>query len=225
MPIYQWNMLIFLIAIISAILSGRVTAVFNRWDKYPVQSGLTGSQVAKKILESNGIFDVQIGTVNGTLTDHYHPTYKTLNLSSAVANGNSIAALAVAAHECGHAIQHHNQYWLLNIRNAILPLASFGSQAGTYICLIGLLFNGRFLTTLGVVLFVFAVAFQILTLPVEIDASKRALCILKENRYIQDDEVRGARKVLTAAAMTYVIAAIASIASLLRLLAITKDDD
>ena len=181
-------------------------------------SGMTGAQAAERILHSAGIYDVSVQHVSGNLTDHYNPSNKTLNLSDSVYGSTSVAAVGVAAHECGHAIQHAIGYAPLEFRSAIVPVANFGSTLSWPLFLIGLFSGIRPLVTAGIVLFSLAVLFQLVTLPVEINASSRALKMLQSTGILGTDETRGARKVLTAAAMTYVAALAASILQLLRLL-------
>ena len=203
----------------SICLSANVNKTFRKYGAVRSHSGLTGAEVARQILSANGIYDVQIQVVPGTLTDHYHPKKKTLNLSEAVANSSSISAIAVAAHECGHAIQHHEGYGLLSFRNSLVPVANIGSHAGIWICVLGFVFLPFILIPLGIGLFTFAVLFHLLTLPVEFNASRKAMSILESRGIIRYEEEReGATKVLKAAAMTYVAAALASVITLLRLI-------
>lgn len=213
------------IMIWSICLSFSVSNTFKKWNKVEVRSGLTGAQVAQRILSANEIYDVGIGTISGNLSDHYDPKSKTLNLSSEVANSSSVAALAVAAHECGHAIQHHDGYALLTFRNSLVPVANIGSQAGIWLCILGFALSfARFLIPVGIILFSFAVLFHVVTLPVELNASKRAMKILQGSTMLQtDEEVRGARKMLSTAAMTYVASTLAAIVQLLRLILRAKD--
>ena len=205
-------------AIICMIASARVKTTFNKYSRYRSMSGMTGAQAAQRILQAAGIGDVQIRHVSGSLTDHYNPGNKTLNLSDDVCNSTSVAAVGVAAHECGHAIQDAINYAPLNIRSAIVPAANIGSQLSWPLFIAGLIFSIRPLVTLGIVLFSLAVLFQLVTLPVEVNASSRALKMLESTGILGTDEKKGARKVLTAAALTYVAAAAASILQLLRLI-------
>ena len=181
-------------------------------------TGLTGEETARRILSRAGIYDVQIQRVAGNLTDHYDPRSKTLRLSDSVYGNSSVAAIGVAAHECGHAIQHDRGYAPLKIRSAIAPVASFGANISWPLILIGLLLGGsELLIQLGILLFSLAVLFQLVTLPVEFNASNRALGLLSETGILYREEVQKTRKVLSAAALTYVAAAAASILQLLRL--------
>lgn len=218
-------------ALICLIASAMVKSTFNKYAKYRSQSGMTGAQAAERILHSAGIYDVQIRRVSGNLTDHYNPANKTLNLSDSVYGSSSVAAVGVAAHECGHAIQHQKNYVPLTLRSAIVPVANIGSTLAWPLILIGLLFTsqtGSFLITLGIVCFSFAVLFQLVTLPVEFNASSRALRILGDTGILGHEELTYTRKVLGAAALTYVASAAASILQLLRLLILTggrRNDD
>ena len=183
-------------------------------------SGMTGAQAADRILRSAGIYDVTIQHVSGNLTDHYNPSKKTLNLSDSVYGSTSVAAVGVAAHECGHAIQHQQGYAPLHLRTAIVPVANIGSVLAWPLILIGLFFSrntGSLLINIGILCFSLAVLFQLVTLPVEFNASSRALRILGEQGILSESEIPYTRKVLSAAALTYVASAAASILQLLRL--------
>lgn len=182
---------------------------------------MTGAQAAERILHSAGIYDVTVQHVSGSLTDHYNPAKKTLNLSDDVYGSASVAAVGVAAHECGHAIQHQNGYVPLTLRSAIVPVANIGSTLSWPLILIGLIFTGNtssFLISLGIICFSFAVIFQLVTLPVEFNASSRALQILGQQGILSESELPYTRKVLKAAALTYVAGAAAGILQLLRLI-------
>lgn len=209
--------LILLALAISGIVSAQMNTTFSKYDKVRAASGLTGAQAAQRILKSAGIYDVRIEQVQGKLTDHYDPSNKVLRLSQSVYGKTSIAAIGVAAHECGHAVQHEKNYAPLNIRTAIVPLANFGSKLSWPLFLIGLVLSMEPLLTAGIVLFCGALLFQIVTLPVEFDASKRALVMLEDTGTLREAEVKDTRKVLRAAAMTYVAAVIGSLLQLLRL--------
>ncbi len=204
--------------LISMIASAKVKSTFNRYSRYRAYSGLTGAQVAERILHYAGIYDVRIVRVSGSLTDHYNPSTKEVALSDSVYGQSSIAAVAVAAHECGHVIQHDKNYVPLSIRTALVPVVNFGSGASWIIIIAGLILSMQPLVTVGIFLFSFAVLFQLVTLPVEFDASRRALVVLQDTGILGADENRKARKVLSAAAMTYVAAAAAAILQLLRLI-------
>lgn len=198
----------------------RVKATFEEWSKRPTRSGVTAAQVARDILDRYQLSDVQVEYVQGHLTDHYDPRSKVVRLSSATYNSSSIAAIGVAAHEVGHAIQHDQAYLPLQMRNLIFPVARIGDMAGPFLVIIGLLFGagGLWLMDLGILLFSLAVLFYVITLPVEFNASSRAVEILDGGGYMTREEVIGTKKVLNAAALTYVAAAAASLSQLIRLI-------
>lgn len=198
--------------------SAMVKSTYNRYKEvYPARF-MSGAEVAERILRSAGIQDVRVEQVAGELTDHYDPREKVLRLSQENYNTSSVAAIGVAAHEAGHAIQHNVGYFPLKFRNAILPVANLGSQLGVPLVLIGLIFSfGDTLINVGILLFAFAVLFQVVTLPVEFNASKRAVKMLDEQGILYGEELSGCKKVLSAAAMTYVAAAASSALQLLRL--------
>lgn len=220
---FYWDPTYFLVvigAVICMIASARVKTTYNKYARHQSASGMTGAQAAQQILNAAGIYDVQIRHVSGNLTDHYDPRNKTLNLSDTVYGSRSVAAVGVAAHECGHAIQHDVNYFPLNLRSAIVPVANIGSTLAWPLILIGLLFSrgtGSFLIQLGILFFSFAVLFQLVTLPVEFNASHRALMMLEDMRILNESELPKTRKVLRAAALTYVASAAAAILQLLRL--------
>ena len=217
---YYWDptyILVVIGAIICMIASAKVKTTFNKYSQYRSYSGMNGAQVAQRVLEAAGIYDVTVRHVSGNLTDHYDPSTKTVNLSDPVYNSYSVAALGVAAHECGHAIQHAKNYAPLSLRSALVPVANFGSMLAWPLILIGLFINGRSSTLiidLGIVLFSAAVIFQLVTLPVEFDASRRALVMLRTQNILSDDELKNTRKVLKSAAFTYVASAAAAILQL-----------
>jgi hypothetical protein len=207
-------------AVICMIASARVNSTFNKYAKYRSMSGMTGAQAAERILYAAGIRDVKVQHVAGNLTDHYNPADKTLNLSDTVCNQTSVAAVGVAAHECGHAIQHARGYLPLTLRSAFVPLANFGSALAWPVLILGVIINSRssmFLIHLGIFLFSFAVIFQLITLPVEFDASRRALMQLRQQGILGEQELGYTRKVLKAAALTYVASAAAALLQLLRI--------
>ena len=207
--------------IVSAVASAKVSSTFSKYAKVRSVAGMTGAEAAQKILYSEGIMDVRVEHVAGTLTDHYDPRTKTVNLSDATYGSSSVAAIGVAAHECGHVIQHHTGYVPLNIRSALVPVANIGSKAGIPIILLGAFLSmNQTLINIGILAFSFGVLFQLVTLPVEFDASGRAVRLLGTLGILESDEIGMTKKVLSAAAMTYVAAAFASILSLLRLLLI-----
>lgn len=221
---YDWTYIFVLIgALISLAASAGVNSTFNRYAKVRSASGMTGAQTAERILQMAGIHDVAIGHVSGNLTDHYDPSKKVVNLSDATYGQTSVAAVGVAAHECGHVLQHHTGYVPLTIRTALVPVANIGSSLGLPIVILSLIFglNYRF-AMVGVLMFSFAVLFQIVTLPVEFNASHRALILLQDDGILGESEADMSRKVLRAAAMTYVAAVAASVLQLLRLLALVN---
>lgn len=215
-------------AILSIIASSMVQSTYNKYAKVRSMSGMTGAQVAELILRNKGITDVRIGHVSGNLTDHYNPKTKVINLSDTVYHSQSVAALGVAAHECGHVIQHHENYAPLNFRSMLVPAANIGSKAGIPIILLGVLFGyNQVLVQIGIWVFALAVLFQIVTLPVEFNASKRALVCLEEYGVVTREEKSQSAKVLRAAALTYVAAAASAILQLLRLVMLfgRRDND
>jgi len=203
----------------------KVKSVYRKMSQYRTASGLTGAQVARDMLRKNQIFDVEVEETTGTLTDHYDPRSKTLRLSSEVYRDNSLAALGVAAHETGHAVQHATGYAPLQLRSAFYPVANLGSSLGIPLFIGGLIFAIDPLQTLGIILFAGAVAFSLITLPVEFNASSRALAQLSSGGYLRQDEVGGARKVLQAAALTYVASTAVAVVHLIRLLLIRGGDE
>lgn len=197
----------------------RVSTTFRKYSKVRSRSGLTGAQAAQRILQLSGIYDVRVEHIRGSLTDHYDPSSKVLRLSDSTYASTSVAAIGVAAHECGHALQHNKGYAPLSIRTALVPAANIGSKLGIPIILVGVLFGmNQIFIQVGIWVFAIAVLFQVVTLPVEFNASGRALNMLGSYGLMENDETRGCRKVLSAAALTYVAAAASSILQLLRLI-------
>ena len=225
---YGWGMdptilLLVIGMLLSLAASEKLRSTFAVYKKVRSHSGITGAEAAQRILRAAGITDVQVVPIRGSLTDHYDPRTKTVSLSEDIYGRNSLAAVGVAAHECGHAIQDAINYAPLNIRSAIVPAANIGSQLSWPLFIAGLIIDP--LVTLGIVLFSLAVLFQLVTLPVEINASSRALKMLESTGILGADEKKGARKVLTAAALTYVAALAASILQLLRLIILAGGRD
>lgn len=204
-------------AALSMWASGRVQSTFQKYSRVRSMSGMTGAEAAKRLLHSQGIYDVTVQAVKGSLTDHYDPRTRTVNLSEAVYSQTSVAAIGVAAHECGHAIQDNVGYVPLKLRGAFVPVASFGSKLSWPLILIGLVLGATSFLQIGIWMFVLAVLFQIITLPVEFNASGRAVRLLGDAGILRGEEVDQTRKVLGAAALTYVAAAASSILQLLRL--------
>lgn len=208
--------------IISAWAQMKITSTFNKYSRINSMNGYTGAQVARKLLDSHGLFNIPVELVNGRLTDHYDPVNRVMRLSSDVYYGTSVASIGVAAHETGHAFQHQERYSPLMIRNSIVPIVNFGSNASWIIFFLGFFFGLPRLLNIGIILFSGVVIFQLITLPVEFNASNRALVLLENTGILYGDEVNGARAVLKAAAMTYVAAAITAIAQLLRLIILSN---
>lgn len=208
--------------VVSLIMSGIVRSRYKKYARQHTANGMTGAMAAERILRANGIGDVTIVQTVGTLTDNYNPTNKTLNLSPAVYGGADVSAVAVAAHECGHAIQHAEAYPLLMLRKALVPVCNIGSMGSYVAILLGFLFSSTGLITLGAVLFSGIVLFNLVTLPVEADASRRALREVERLGILTDDEMVGGKKVLIAAGMTYFISLVTSIVQLLRLLSLAR---
>lgn len=204
--------------LISMLVSGILKRKFSRYSKVGLQAGLTGKEIAEKMLQDNGIYDVKVISANGFLSDHYNPANKTVNLSPDVYSGRSVAAAAVAAHECGHAVQHATAYQWLKMRSALVPVVQFSSNIVQWILLIGVLMIQSFpqLLLAGIILFAAMTIFSLITLPVEFDASRRALIWLDNRRVTSIKEQPMAKDALKWAAMTYVVAALASVATLVQ---------
>ena len=196
----------------------KVKRAFRRYSSVHAMCGMTGAQAAARLLQLNGITDVQIRQIGGTLTDYYDPKNKEICLSGEVYNATSVAAIGVACHEAGHACQHAQGYAPLKIRNAAIPATRIGSSLGIPLVLLGMVFTWWPLIMVGIVLYALVALFQLLTLPVEFNASRRALQTIESNQFLTEQEYRGAKKVLTAAALTYVAALASALATLLRLL-------
>ncbi|AJA48173.1 putative neutral zinc metallopeptidase [Clostridium pasteurianum DSM 525 = ATCC 6013] len=203
----------------------KVSSTFDKYSRVRSRNGYTGADVARMILDSADLRDVPIEVIPGKLTDHYDPSSRVMRLSPEVFHGDSVSAIGVAAHESGHALQHKMNYAPLKIRNSIVPIVNFSSNASWIIFLIGIIFSIPALAEIGVILFTAVVVFQLITLPVEFNASKRAVNILESRAILMGDEVKGAKKVLDAAAMTYVAAALMAILNLVRLILISRRDD
>lgn len=219
--------------ILSLIAQVLVKGRFSRFDKIISKRNLTGAQAAQLLLQKNNIYDVKIVHINGQLSDNYNPSTKILSLSDSTYNSTSIAAIGVAAHETGHAIQHAVGYSPLSLRSTLVPAANIGSQFGPTLAVLGIIFGGtskasdyisifQLITNIGIILFSLAVLFYIITLPVEFNASRRALKILRDSNTLNTTELKGVKKVLSAAAMTYVASAIAAIGSLIRLIVLSN---
>lgn len=207
--------------IISLVAQVKVKSTFSKYSEMTNSAGLTGAQAAQRLLSAHGVYDVKIERVSGSLSDHFDPRTNVIRLSDTVYDATSVAAVGVASHEAGHAVQYAQGYAPIKLRNAIIPVVNFSSKFSWIAIMLGILFSFSYLILAGIILFSFATLFQIITLPVEFNASKRAMETIRGEYLLrEDEEVKGARKVLTAAAMTYVAAVVMSIAQLLRLLAI-----
>ncbi len=218
----DWTYLVLVMpaVIFAMIASAKVNSTFEKYAKKLTRSNISGYDSARMILDKNGLFDVQIERVSGNLTDHYDPKGKVIRLSDATYSSTSPAAVGVAAHEAGHAVQHARAYTPIKIRAAIIPVTNIGSMLTMPLILIGFLTSFQPLVTLGIAFFALSTLFQLVTLPVEFDASKRAMAALRESGRMHDDELAASRKVLTAAAMTYIAALAVSLMQLLRLILI-----
>lgn len=224
-PFFDPTIIILIPAIILSIYAQiKITSTISRYSKVKAASGYTGGQVARRLLDQKGLYDVQVELAGGRLTDHYDPRVKVVRLSEDIYYGTSLAALGVAAHETGHAVQHDEQYIPFTTRSTIVPVASLGSNVAPFLILIGLFMGsaGSFLLDLGIIAFTAVVVFQLVTLPVEFNASSRAMAFLENGGYLVRDEIRGAHKVLRAAALTYVAAALTAILTLVRFLLIAN---
>ena len=219
--------LIFVLAptiIMGMITQGMVKRAYSKYSRVGTRRGMTGARVARQILDSNGLRDVPVDVTPGHLSDHYDPRSKTLRLSPDVYNGNSVASVGIAAHEAGHALQHADAYVPLTFRNQLFPVANLGSQMAIPMAVIGFfILQIPFIGNLGIILYAAAVVFSIVTLPVEFNASSRAMRLLQENGVVQGAEVTGVRKVLGAAAMTYVAATLSAVLTLVYLLMMRRD--
>lgn len=214
---FDWTILLIIAAsLLSVFASFGVQATFSRYAKVRCARGTTGAAAARKILDANGLHNIRVEHVSGNLSDHFDPSANVVRLSDSTYNSDSVAAVGVAAHECGHAIQHAEGYVPIKIRNAIVPAVNIGNQAALPLLLIGLLFNILGIAWLGVIMYSAVLVFQLVTLPVEINASRRALRIVESSGMLFDEENKGAKKVLTAAAMTYVAAVAATALQILR---------
>lgn len=210
--------------VISLLASAKVKSTFAKYQRVPNHSGMTGREAAERVLHGANIYDVRIEHVAGNLTDHYDPRSKVLRLSDSTYNSSSVAAVGVAAHECGHAIQHATGYAPVRWRGALVPVANFGARVAWPLIFLGLLITGEssaLLINLGIIAFSLAVLFYLVTLPVEFNASKRAVRILGSSGLLYQDEIRGTKKVLDAAALTYVASALTAVLQLLRILILT----
>ena len=225
MPYYWFDYTYLLL--IPALLFGmyaqfKVNSTYSKYQKVNNSRGWNAAEVARKILDDNGLYDIRIAHIAGSLTDNFNPKTNTVSLSDSVYSSTSVAAIGVAAHECGHAVQHAEQYTPIKIRSALVPVTNFGSTFGFIILAVGLIFSNYSIAMIGVLLYSLMAVFQAVTLPVEFNASSRALTTLREQHILEDDELAMSKKVLSAAAMTYVAALVSSISTIFRLLLIVN---
>lgn len=219
---YTWYLLVLPAFLLALWAQFRVQSTYAKYSRVRSVRGRTAAEVARQILDDHGLGYVQVDRIGGKLTDNYDPRSNIVHLSQEVYDSSSIAAIGVAAHECGHAVQHAEEYGPLKLRSAIIPITNIGSSLSIPLFLIGLLFNFSILMNIGILLFGLVALFQLITLPVEFNASRRALSTIGERGLLTDDETRGAKKVLSAAALTYVAALASSLAQLLRLVLISR---
>ncbi|MGP1414891.1 MAG: zinc metallopeptidase [Treponema sp.] len=220
---YYYVVLVVPALILSLIAQLKVKTTFEKYSRIPTHSGITGREMAERLMLSSDVRGVKVSMIQGSLTDHYDPSSKVLRLSESVYGRTSVAAVGVAAHEMGHAIQDKVGYGPLVLRSTLVPVANIGSSFGPILAFAGLFFRFALLTNIGIILFAGAVLFYFITLPVEIDASKRALKILENSHTLTREEISGVRAVLTAAAFTYIASALTALASLLRLILLSRD--
>lgn len=220
---YYYLVLVVPTLLLSLYAQFKVKSAFSKYSQVQTIRKISGKEAAALLLRSNSISNVSIQRIGGSLSDHYDPSHKVLRLSDPVYDKTSIAAVGVAAHETGHAIQDKEKYAPLVLRSTLVPVANIGSTAGPYLALAGIIFRMNLLLNIGIILFACAVLFYLITLPVEIDASRRALKVLEHNAVLSQEELKGAKKVLSAAALTYVASALTAMANLLRLILISRD--
>ena len=219
---YWYLILVVPTIIIAFIAQNKVTTTFRKYSKQKSTMGFTAAEVTRRILDSNGLYNVAIERVSGNLTDHYDPRTNVIRLSDSVYDSNSVAAIGVAAHEAGHAVQHAEKYLPIKIRNSIVPIANFGSSFAPILIILGIIFSFEPIVWIGIILYSAIAIFQLVTLPVEFNASSRALNTLGAMAILSDEELEGSKKVLSAAAMTYVAALITTLANLLRFILLTR---
>lgn len=216
---FDYTFIVLIPALIFALYAQfKVNSTYAKYSKVRSSRGLTGAEVARRILDANGLFDIKVIHISGNLTDNYNPSTGVLSLSDSTYASDSIAAIGVAAHECGHAVQHAVGYAPIKLRMLLVPITNFGSSAGVIVLMVGLIFGSYKLALLGIILYSLMAIFQVVTLPVEFNASSRALQTLYEDHILEDDEIPCAKKVLSAAALTYVAALVSTVATLFRYL-------
>ena len=220
---YWYLVLIVLVMIISAVIQVKLRSTYHKYAQVLSARGYTGAQMAEKVLRDHEIYDVRVEPVRGELTDHYSPKEGVIRLSQNVYGSTSVAALGIACHEAGHAVQHQQKYFPLALRNAFIPVVNFSSSFSWLIVLLGLVLSYPILIDIGLILFAAVAVFQLITLPVEFNASQRAITVLRDSQVLSEEELRGTKKVLRAAAMTYVAALAMSIVSWLRLFLLTRN--
>ncbi len=221
--LFDPTMIIIIPALILAFWAqAKMRSTFTKYSKIRSHSGLTGAEAARRVLNQAGVPGLTIERISGNLSDHYDPRTKTLRLSESVYSQPSIAAIGVAAHEAGHAIQHNEGWFPIKARNAIVPVANFGSSMAFPLFIAGIIFRAQPLMQIGIVFFFFAVLFHLVTLPVEIDASRRAIASIEGGNLLDQQEIKGAKKVLTAAAMTYVASTLMALLNLLRMILLSR---
>ncbi len=228
MPYMFWDPTMILLIpamILTMIAQSRVKSAYQKYSQVRSMKGMTGAEVAMHILRRNGLNEVNVEQTGGTLSDHYDPRSRTVRLSAGIYQGNSIASIAVAAHECGHALQHHLGYAPLNFRSAFFPVVNISSKAAMPLLFLGFFIRSVGMMNIGIVLFSVVVIFHLITLPVEFNASSRAIVLIEENGFLADDEVGGAKKVLNAAALTYVASAAMAAIQLLRFIILRNSRD
>lgn len=219
---YWYIVLIIPVLIASLIIQMVMKSTYRKYAGVTIHSACTGAEMAQRVLKTNGIYDVNIVPIEGELADHYDPRTKVVRLSQNVFHGNTISALGVACHEAGHAVQHAQKYFPLTARTSFAPVANFCSGISWYVLILGIFMQHSLMINIGIVLFAAAAVFQLITLPVEFNASRRAVRALRDSNILSEEELSGTKKVLTAAAMTYVAALAMSIASLLRVILLTR---
>ena len=220
---YYYLILVVPAILISLFAQMKVTSTYKKYSQLMSQSAKTATEITRMILDMNGLQNVKIESVPGKLSDHYDPRTNVIRLSDSVRNDVSVASIGVAAHEAGHAIQHAQGYTPIKLRNAILPVANIGSRLSVPLIILGIILSSEPLITIGIVAFSLVLLFQVVTLPVEFNASRRALLTLSQNSILKGEELKGAKSVLSAAALTYVAAVLVSLAQLLRLLLLNRN--